>query len=138
MSMMVFAPIFPFLSVLGGVVTGITIGLLLAVTIVAAYYRDIPFHLITRAIFGIILIGAAIMISFIVFRVTAGLPNFNLARSLSHIHIELVRDRMNYLLLGVAAGFLIIIATFLGGVANGSSSGGTRRVFGHSALPAWR
>jgi hypothetical protein len=137
MSMMLFAPIFPFFSVIGGIVAGSSIGLLLAVIFVAAFYRDIPFHLIARGICGIILIGAGIITSFIAFRVTAGLPDFSLARSLSHIEIELVRDRMNYLFSGIAVGFLVVIATFLGGLANGSS-GGTRRVLDHSALPTWR
>jgi hypothetical protein len=141
MNMMVFSPIFPFLSVLGGIVAGIIMGLLLAVTFVAAYYRDFPFHLIARGMGGIVLIGAAVLISFIVFRVGVGLPNFDLTSSLSHMFIELMRDRVSYLLSGIATGFLAMVATFLGSLASGSS-GGSRRKLDHSALrslmPSWK
>jgi hypothetical protein len=141
MSMMVFSPIFPFLSVLGGIVAGIIMGSLLAVTFVAAYYRDFPFHLIAKGVGSIVLISAAILISFIVSRVAVGLPNFDFASSLSHMFIELVRDRMGYFLSGIAAGFLLTVATFLGGLASGSS-GGSRGDLGHSTLrnsmPSWQ
>jgi hypothetical protein len=121
MSMAAFTPIFPFLSVLGGVALGIVAGLGFVVVLASIRYRDFPRQLVERAIAAIIMIGCSVFFSFALFRWLGGTPDFNIAASAWHIIVELVLLRANFFLLGGAVGLLATLAVFLIGMSKGTS-----------------
>jgi hypothetical protein len=115
MSMAVFTPVFPYLSATVGLAIGFLLQSLALVVIVAIKYRDFPIHLVQRALISLSVIALASVITFSLFRVAYGMPNFNIFDSVRHAVLELFVYRADFFGLGFFVGTLLTYFFFWSG-----------------------
>lgn len=113
MSMLVLEPIFPYLSLLAGLVLGCAAGSWFALIFASLRHRSFPVDQASELTIRIVLYLVPLVVGFLFFRYFFGSPEFNLGETIKHIWIQLLVTRAAWFfggaLFGLIGGVVLIV-----------------------------